>query len=159
MTEWSYIANSPEDTDRLGAALACVLPDGMMVALSGTLGAGKTHLVRAVVAACGVPADQVVSPTYVLCQEYHGSRVVYHMDVYRLTDEDEFLNLGPEEYFESSGLTFIEWAERVSTCLPDDRIEVTIGVVTDERREFSFRLVGDVDASVLAAIEAELGQS
>jgi tRNA threonylcarbamoyladenosine biosynthesis protein TsaE len=134
--------------------LAETLPDGMVVALHGTLGAGKTHLVRAIVAACGVPSDQVVSPTFVLCQQYHARRTIYHLDVYRLADEDEFLNLGPEEYFESAGLVFIEWAERVESCLPDERLDVTIVVHGEGRREFRFVAHGDAAQSALVRLTA-----
>ena len=142
MTEWTHTSNSPDDTERLGKALAATLPDGIVIALNGTLGAGKTHLVRSVVSACGIPADHVVSPTYVLCQHYHGTRTIHHLDVYRVADDDEFLDLGPEEYFESEGLTFIEWAERVESCLPDERLVVSIAVVGDLRREFRFTAIG-----------------
>ena len=77
-----------------------MLPDGTTVALCGTLGAGKTRLVQAIAEAAGVDRRDVLSPTFVLIQEYHGRRSIYHIDAYRLRDEDEFLALGPEEYFD-----------------------------------------------------------
>src|SRR5215831_9746332 len=98
-------------TDRFGAALAGVLPAGSVVALLGTLGAGKTRLVQAIGAACGVLREEVVSPTFVLCQEYHGCQVINHLDAYRLRDVDELRELGIEELFESEALTIIEWAD------------------------------------------------
>src|SRR5262245_16376862 len=108
-----FNSKSEGDTDRLGAALAEALPAGTTVALIGTLGAGKTRLVQAVAAALGIPRDKATSPTFVLVNEYRGRRPVYHFDAYRLRDEDEFLALGAEEYFESEGITFVEWADRV----------------------------------------------
>ena len=63
-----------------------------------------------------------------LVQEHHGRRDIYHIDAYRLRDEDEFLALGPEEFFESDALTLIEWADRVQGCLPNDRVEIHIEV-------------------------------
>lgn len=122
------------DTDCLGAALAAHLPDGTTVALIGTLGAGKTRLVQALAAACGTPRDEVVSPTFVLCQEYHGTRDLYHLDAYRLRDEDEFLQLGPEEYFDSDAITLVEWGDRVLNCLPTDRVEIRIDVLPGTAR-------------------------
>ena len=68
-------------------------------------GRAKTRLVQAIAEACGIDRREVVSPTFVLIQEHHGRRTIYHVDAYRLRDEDEFLALGPEEYFESDGLT------------------------------------------------------
>lgn len=131
-----FDATDVADTERLGAVLAEALPDRSVVALIGTLGAGKTRLVQAVAAAAGVAAGEVVSPTFVLIQEYHGRRPIYHFDAYRLRDDDEFLNLGPEEYFERPGLSFVEWADRVERCLPDDRVEIRIEVTGETSRRF-----------------------
>jgi tRNA threonylcarbamoyladenosine biosynthesis protein TsaE len=129
-----------EDTQRLGAAIADVVPPGTVVGLIGTLGAGKTRLVQAVAAALGVPPVSVTSPTFVLVNEYRGGRLpVFHFDTYRLKNEDEFLALGPEEYYESSGLTFVEWADRVAELLPEERLEITMEVVGDTQRRVSIR--------------------
>ena len=132
-----FTANTEADTDRLGAALAAALPPGTVIALIGTLGAGKTRLVQAVAAALGIPRENVTSPTFVLVNEYKGGRMpIYHFDTYRLKDDDEFLNLGPDEYFDSNGLTFVEWADRVANSLPADRLEIQIDVLSDTKRKF-----------------------
>lgn len=139
MRDFSYLAESEADTDRLGKVLAEVLPAGTVVALVGTLGAGKTRLVQAVAAALGVPRDEVTSPTFVLVNEYLDGRLpVYHIDAYRLHDEDEFNELGPEEYFEGAGITFIEWADRVERCLPWECLRIEIEVTGNESRQFRF---------------------
>jgi tRNA threonylcarbamoyladenosine biosynthesis protein TsaE len=119
-------------TERFGKLLAVELPAGV-VALSGTLGAGKTRLVQAIAAALEVN-DEVVSPTFVLCREYHGRRTIYHLDAYRLRDDDEFLELGIHELFETDVLIFIEWAERVERCLPDERIAIALDVTGETER-------------------------
>jgi tRNA threonylcarbamoyladenosine biosynthesis protein TsaE len=127
--------HNEDDTDRLGAALAEVLPPGTVVALVGTLGAGKTRLVQAVAAALGVPRGAVTSPTFVLVNEYRqGRRPVFHFDAYRLKDGDEFLELGPQEYFDADGVTFVEWADRVADLLPAERIEITLEVTGESSR-------------------------
>jgi len=136
MESFRYDARDESETAALGAALAEILPDGTTVALSGTLGAGKTRLVQAIAEAAGVDRRDVVSPTFVLAQEYHGRRTLYHFDAYRLRDEDEFLQLGPEEYFESPGLTLVEWADRVAACLPAQRVDVHIEVTGPQSRRF-----------------------
>jgi tRNA threonylcarbamoyladenosine biosynthesis protein TsaE len=128
-------ANDERDTERLGAALADALPPGTVVGLIGTLGAGKTRLVQAVATALGVPPGSVTSPTFVLVNEYRGGRIpVFHFDTYRLKDEDEFLALGPEEYFESNGLTFVEWSDRVAELLPKDRIDIKFEILDESKR-------------------------
>src|SRR6185295_4107188 len=137
---FTFIANNERDTERLGFAMASSLPPGSVVGLTGPLGAGKTRLVQAVAAALGVPVGNVTSPTFVLVNEYKGGRLpVYHFDTYRLKDDDEFLNLGPEEYFDSGGLTFVEWADRVETLLPKDRLEIAIDPVSETERRFTVR--------------------
>jgi tRNA threonylcarbamoyladenosine biosynthesis protein TsaE len=135
-----FTAQNERDTQRLGAALAEVLPPGTVVALIGTLGAGKTRLVQAVATALGVAPGNVTSPTFVLVNEYTGGRLpVYHFDTYRLKDEDEFLELGPGEYFDSNGLVFVEWADRVIDLLPDERLEIEIEVTAETQRRVSIR--------------------
>jgi tRNA threonylcarbamoyladenosine biosynthesis protein TsaE len=155
MSAFVFEAASEADTDRLGAALAAVLPPGTTLALSGTLGAGKTRLVQAIAAACGIDREDVVSPTFVLCQRYQGGRTIYHLDAYRLRDDDEFRELGPEEFFESDGLTIIEWADKVADCLPDERVEIEIEVTGATARRFVVRGVGDRLSEVIKVLSTE----
>ena len=122
MNTFTYRATSEAATRRLAAALAEAIPAGTTVALNGTLGAGKTRFAQGFAEHLGVPAASVVSPTFVLVQEHHGRKTIYHIDAYRIADEDEFLSLGVEEYFDSDGIVLIEWAERVVDCLPVEYI-------------------------------------
>ena len=131
-----FVTELESDTDRLGSLLAQCLPDQTVVGLLGTLGAGKTRLVRAIATACGVDPRDVTSPTFVLCQSYHGTRSLIHLDAYRLGDLDEFLELGPEEFYETASLTLIEWSDRVGECLPAERIEISIQIASEEGRIF-----------------------
>lgn len=122
------------DTERLGQRLAADLAPGSVVALIGPLGAGKTRLVQAVCRALGV-TEEVTSPTFVLINEYRSGRLpVFHFDAYRLRDDDEFLELGPDEYFEAGGMTFVEWGDRVERCLPKDGLKIEIEVLEGDRR-------------------------
>jgi len=158
MHRFTFTAADETDTARLGVALAQVLPDGAVVALYGTLGAGKTRLVQAMAEALGVDRRQVVSPTFVLIQEYHGRKSIYHIDAYRLRDEDEFLALGPDEYFESDGLVLIEWADRVPGCLPRERVEVHIELTGENQRQFDITAIGEKYASIIADLSEKLGK-
>ncbi len=157
MNRFSFTARNEDDTRRLGAALADVMSEGTTVALIGTLGAGKTRLVQAIALGLGVAPGTVVSPTFVLCQEYYGRRTLYHMDAYRVKDDDEFLQLGSEEYFESDGITLVEWADRVIDCLPSDRIEIHIEVAGETARRFGIVALGEGLSLVPKELEDSLG--
>jgi tRNA threonylcarbamoyladenosine biosynthesis protein TsaE len=137
MTPFVFTAANEEATERLGAALAAALPGGTVVALNGTLGAGKTRLVQAFAAAHGVARDAATSPTFVLVNEYRGRLPIYHIDAYRIRDDDEFIELGVEEFFESDGVTLIEWADRVARCLPGERVEIACEAVGETARRFT----------------------
>ena len=140
---WEFDAATEAETESLGQMLADVLPAGLVVALIGDLGAGKTRLVQAVAAAMGVDRDAVNSPTFVLMQEYEARVPLYHFDTYRLRDTDEFLELGAEEIMESPGICFIEWADRVADALPADLVTIDIEVSGPTARCFRFRGNGE----------------
>ena len=155
MDQLTFNAQNEADTARLGTALAEALPAGTVVALCGTLGAGKTRLVQAVAEASGVNVRDVVSPTFVLIHEYQGHRPIYHLDVYRICDDDEFLQLGADEYFESAGITFVEWADRVAGCLPEQYLRIDIEVTGDTTRVFKIAAVGG-DPGVIGVLEKSM---
>ncbi len=128
------------------------------MALYGTLGAGKTRLVQAMAEALGIDRRQVVSPTFVLIQEYHGQKSIYHIDAYRLRDENEFLALGPDEYFDSDGLVLVEWADRVPGGLPRERMDIHIEVTAESRRQFDITVTGEKYASLIADLAGKLNR-
>ena len=146
-------------TDRLAAALAETLPARLVVGLHGTLGAGKTHFVRGFVAALGGKREDVVSPTFVLCQHYQcGKRTVNHLDAYRIKDDDEFLELGVDELFDSEAITFVEWADRVPDCLPPDRLDVELAAEGADTRRIVLTAQGVRADNVSRCIAAALGR-
>lgn len=140
------------DTEQLGQRLAAALPECAVVGLTGTLGAGKTRLVQAIAAASGLDSRDVVSPTFVLMQEHHGNRSIYHLDAYRIRDDDEFWNLGVDEYFDGPGLVLIEWADRVRHCLPADRLEIDLAVLPGSSRRATITAFGARYEPVVAAL-------
>ncbi len=118
-----------------GQRLAQHLFPGTVVALIGPLGAGKTHLVRAIAAGLGVADSRIVSsPTFVLIQEYEGRLPIYHFDAYRLRGESEFDELGAHEYFQSGGVCLVEWGDRVPGSMPAERMEIRLTVVGETAR-------------------------
>lgn len=142
MSEFVFLSKSPADTDRLAAALIAVLPERATIALCGTLGAGKTRFVQGLAAAVGIDPAEVTSPTFVLCQQYAGARVLYHLDAYRLHDADEFRELGTEELYQEPALTLIEWADKVEPALPDSYLLIRIEVTGEQCRQFHISVVG-----------------
>lgn len=119
------ISPSPAATERLGRALARMLPRGSTVALYGDLATGKTCLVRGMTAHfSGKP--EAHSPTFTLINEYHGDPTLYHIDLYRLASAEEAAALGCEEIFDSQQVCAVEWAERAESLLPDACIRVAL---------------------------------
>ncbi len=133
---FQFEVSNEEGTAALGRALAKALPSRALVGLNGALGAGKTRLVQSFAEASGIERRMVNSPTFVIVQEYHGSRTIYHADAYRLRDEDEFLQLGLDEYFDQDVVVMIEWADRVASVLPLERIDILFQVLPGESRMF-----------------------
>jgi len=113
-------------TRALGARLAKALQPGDVVALIGELGAGKTELVRAVATALGADERDVASPTFVTMNVYNARMAIYHFDAYRLTDGEELLALGAREFFDSGGISLLEWADRARDALPETYLEITL---------------------------------
>ncbi len=127
--------NDLSATEAFGRRLAGLLFPGAVVGLIGPLGAGKTHLVRAVAEGLGIrDARAVSSPTFVLIQEYDARLPVYHFDAYRLRSEGEFFDLGAHEYFEGGGVCLVEWADRVPGALPPERLTVRLDVTGEASR-------------------------
>ena len=129
--EW--ITNSPEETERVGAALAKVLEPGTVIAYRGDLGAGKTAFTRGLAKGLGVK-ETVTSPTYTIVNEYLGGRLpLFHFDMYRLGSGEELFDIGWEDYLERGGVCAVEWSENVADAL-EDPIRVRIEKTGDESR-------------------------
>ena len=84
----------------------------LCIALSGTLGAGKTQWTKFFAMALGAPAQSISSPTFTLVHEYDSDPAIFHLDAYRIGDEEEMLELGIEEMFDAEAITILEWADR-----------------------------------------------
>jgi len=122
----------------LGQALAKELKAGSVVALSGPLGSGKTVLIQGICSGLGV-TEFVTSPSFVIINEYPGKVKVYHFDLYRLDNIEEFVKLGYEEYFYGNGITVIEWAEKIKKFLPEERVEINLKILSEKKRRISVK--------------------
>ena len=136
-TEQTFLSASEAETEALGAALARELEPGSVVLLYGDLGAGKTVFSRGFARGLGI-TEPVSSPTYTIVQEYElaGGGRLYHMDLYRISDEHAALGFGVDEFLSEVGaISLVEWPERIRGLLPDTAIRVELIHRAEDRRE------------------------
>ena len=120
-----FLTNSPEQTERIGAALGKILTPGTVIAYRGDLGAGKTAFTRGLARGLGYD-EPVTSPTYTIVNEYLGGRMpLFHFDMYRLASSDDLWDIGWEDYLERGGIAAVEWSENIEDAL-EDAIVITI---------------------------------
>jgi tRNA threonylcarbamoyladenosine biosynthesis protein TsaE len=150
------IVSDLAETEAFGHRLASHLSSGAVIALIGPLGAGKTHLVRAIAEGLGVANSRVVSsPTFVLIQEYVGRLSIYHFDAYRLKSPQEFVDLGAHEYFEGKGVCLVEWANRVEDVMPREHLRITIEITGETSRRMLLEGRGDRYQELMTSISSE----
>jgi len=138
-----WISHSESETLELGRRLAAQLPEQAVVSLEGTLGAGKSVLVRGLAMGLGIDPEQITSPTFTLWQTYSGQRILHHLDAYRLNDVHEFRDLGADELFMEGGLILIEWGDKVRKALPPDCLRLEIEVIDATTRRIKLSNVSD----------------
>ena len=128
-----YVTKNSEETEEIGALLACELSNcgvrRAFIALSGDVGVGKTVFTRGFARYFGISG--VKSPTYTIVNEHHGKNDIYHFDLYRITDEDDLYSIGFDEYIERDGFSVVEWSERLEGNLPHGAISVCISKTDD----------------------------
>lgn len=155
MNEFTLLSQREADTRALAFGLSEVLGAGDVVALIGSLGAGKTVLVRGLTDALGVPASAgVCSPSYTLVNLYEGGRIpVAHLDLYRLADGDELEGIGFRDLLDGEHLVLVEWADRVTEALGAATVRIEF---VDEGPEARRLTITASDASMLQALRRQL---
>lgn len=124
MSKYKFISNSEIETKNFAKKLASKLTKGDVIVLTGELGAGKTKFTEGFLSYFGLE-NEISSPTFTIVNEYKNENVtIYHFDVYRLENSDEFYAIGGEEYFEN-GICIIEWGEIIEDALPEKYIKIT----------------------------------
>ncbi|MBO4637029.1 MAG: tRNA (adenosine(37)-N6)-threonylcarbamoyltransferase complex ATPase subunit type 1 TsaE [Clostridiales bacterium] len=128
-------SNNLEDTLDLGRRIGRIVKPGDIISLDGDLGAGKTVLTRGIAEGMGLDADDVMSPTFAIVNEYEkeGVTPLFHFDTYRLQDADDFLACGLDEYFGRGGVCVIEWGNIIGDILPGNAARIEITGVGDKR--------------------------
>lgn len=135
----TFISHRPAETESLGEIWGREVRPGLVIGLTGDLGAGKTQLVKGIARGLGV-TSRVHSPTFTLVNQYGGGRLaLFHLDLYRLGNSEQFRSAGLEEYLQPDGVTVIEWAERL----------VDGGARTTAMRKVNIEILGNSERRIL----------
>ena len=129
-----------DETDTIGLAerLGKNLKRGDIVCLYGDLGAGKTTFIKGIARSVDIPEREITSASFVIIAEHYGRYPLYHIDLYRLSDANEAMNTGMDEYLYGDGISVVEWAERLGDDL-DCTVEIHIKDIGDKKREISIK--------------------
>lgn len=148
----AFELKSESQTAKLGNALGTALVPGMVVALNGTLGAGKTRLTQAIGSSLGIPAGEVVSPTFTICVPHEGRLPFLHLDAYRISELEEVDELGLDELVENGVVLIVEWAERIESCLPPVDLQITITATGDTSRLFRMEAKSEQGTKLISGL-------
>lgn len=139
MQIYEFKSNGSEETFSIAKNLGNRLEPNDLILLEGDLGAGKTTFTKGLAAGLDIQRN-VNSPTFTIIKEYHGRLPLYHMDVYRV--ENEFEDLGIDEYFDRDGVTVIEWAHLIEEQLPNESLVIYLYHEGEDRRKIVFKPTG-----------------
>ena len=126
---------SPEETRELGRVIGESVKPGDVILLEGKLGAGKTCLTQGIALGLDID-DDILSPTFVIMREFYGRMPLYHMDLYRLDNIEESMDLGLDDYLYGKGVCVLEWAEKAISILPRNFLLIRITYLSDSGRAF-----------------------
>ncbi|MCA8987344.1 MAG: tRNA (adenosine(37)-N6)-threonylcarbamoyltransferase complex ATPase subunit type 1 TsaE [Planctomycetaceae bacterium] len=153
---YHYHSDSLSRTEKLARHLALLAPPGTVIALNGTLGAGKTAFSRAFAEALGVDENAVSSPTYSLIQHYLGDQMIHHLDLYRIESPEELYELGIEELLEGKAISLVEWSNKYPEVLPQDYLEINIESLGDSERRILLQPTGKRSCDLLERLSQDL---
>lgn len=131
--DYRFTSNSDIDTIELAQNIESEKFPNMVICLYGDLGSGKTLFTKAFAKSMAID-ENITSPTFNIIKEYKGELDLYHMDVYRLSEVEE--DLGIPEYFNKGGVTIIEWADLIPDILPEERLDIKIKIIDENKRVF-----------------------
>ena len=130
----TFFTHSADETTALGYKIGKKLKKGDIIAMQGTLAAGKTTITKGIAQALDI-SEEITSPTFCLISEYYGKMPLYHMDVYRLDGTEDFINLGVDDMLYGDGVCIIEWSEKIMDELPKNTIILRILPQDDNSRK------------------------
>jgi len=155
----TYLTTSVEKTVWLGQQLGIELISGDIIALIGDLGGGKTWFTKGVGMGLEIDPNDIVSPTFTLVNEYQGKQQIFHIDLYRLKNSIEILDLDLEDYFSREGIVVIEWADRWPGELPEEKIQVELRMIDEHTRELEFFGNHYRAKKIIGALKEKVGQN
>lgn len=126
------LSNNVNETINIAKKLASKLKIQDIIVLTGNLGAGKTYFTKGIVEYF-LDSENISSPTFTIVNEYNTTPPIYHFDVYRIKNSDEFMNIGGDEYF-NKGICIIEWGEKIKDILYD-YLEINIEYLDENTRK------------------------
>ena len=156
MSDWLYESSSEKQTLQLGILLGRLLEQPALILLQGDLGAGKSVLARGIARGLGVaPQVPITSPTFTLMNHYRARLDLYHFDLYRLSDPDELLELGFDDFAHGAGIALVEWPERLGDNSTPG-LWILLQHVGNQQRKLIFNAKSAVAEEVLASLKKSL---
>lgn len=150
-----FISHSVAQTQRVGARLGRLLLPGDVILLSGDFGVGKTCLTQGIARGLG-STRWVTSPSFALVNEYLEGRLpLYHIDLYRVSNVHEALDLGLDEYFYGAGVSVVEWPGQALEALPSEHLWIELFVVSETKRELYMLATGQRYGNLLQQFKAQ----
>ena len=148
--EYKITTHNESETELLAQNFESEKFPNMVICLIGDLGSGKTVFAKGFALSLGI--DEVItSPTFTIVKEYYsGEMPFFHMDVYRLDEGNVEVNF--DEYFVKKGVTIIEWADLIKDELPEERLDITIKIIDEDKRLFVIRPIGKIYEELCEAV-------
>jgi len=151
MSLLNLVTESPEETQRLGNRLGKLAQVGDVFLLVGGLGTGKTCLTQGIAWGLGIEG-YATSPSFVVINQYQGRLPLYHIDLYRLDQLEEVIELGLDDYLYSRGVCVVEWAEKALDVLPEEHLLVEMSFLSDTSRNLVLKPVGERYVELLSRL-------
>ena len=152
MNDIELISHSPEQTQKFGVSIGELALPGDIFLLVGGLGVGKTCLTQGIAWGLGIK-EYAVSPSFVLVRELYGRLPLYHIDLYRLDNVEEIVELGLDDYLYGNGVCVVEWAEKGTGVLPVEHLLIQIGYLNDTERSLQLKPSGQRYREVLKQLK------
>jgi tRNA threonylcarbamoyladenosine biosynthesis protein TsaE len=141
---------SPEETKSLGQKIGAAIESGIVIALTGDLGAGKTLFVQGLASGLDIPSEHyVTSPSYTLINDYSGRLRLFHIDLYRINSESDFEDIGIDEILSGHEVAAVEWAERLKESMPAEYLSIHFKIIDDQKRKIRINAYGQNAVNLL----------